>query len=138
MTTVAPAAVAIVDLLENTDQAVRIGTTVVRMILRLSVAALTLGTDIGFNHAVAVITRDAFLAGATPEPATDRLNWYLWDGSFWATDTDAGPRTRTFDYDIRSKRKIADLDRILLHVIENPSSSSIRYNIVSNVLLQLP
>ena len=137
LTSISAGGTSVVDLLENTDQAVRVGTVAVRMLLNLRVEVATPGTDCAFVHAVMVYPLEAFTAGAIVEPATDRLNYYLWDGHAFGTETGA-PHGQDYRYDIRSKRSLRDLGRVLMHVIENTGGSTMLYQITSNVLLQLP
>ena len=136
-TAIAAGGTALIDLLENTDQAVRTGATVVRMLLKLTTWETSSANEIEWHHGVLVVTRDAFLAGAVPEPATDRSQWYLQDAGFFRGATE---RTSHEDkYDIRTARKLNfGLDSILLHVMENTGATSLTFYISSRILLRLP
>ena len=137
--TLAAGGSALVDLLEDLNPDNRRGLTILRMFLRLYVAAATPGQDVEWNHGVMPVTRDAFTAAAVPEPGVDFQNWYLEDAAAFATDADAGPRGRDYNYDIRTGRRIPGQDTVFLHVIRNDhGANSMVYHIHTRLLLALP
>ncbi len=107
--------------------------------MRLYVKATSAGESVEWGFGVLPVTRDAFAAGAVPEPLSDQQGWYASDGGLFSTDTDAGPRGREYTYDIRSMRRIPSRDTALVHVMENGhSANSLDYGLRWQLLLKLP
>ena len=110
-----------------------------RLLVRLMAQATTAGQDVEWTHGVLPVTRDAFLGAETPEPYVDEQRWYLADAGMFPTDADAGPRGRTFEYDVRTARRIADQETVLLHVFRNVhSANSVTYHVATRCLVMLP
>ena len=111
------------------------------MLLRLYVRVDSVSSvnDVGFQHSVLPVTRDAFVAGALPEPVSDDQQWYLHDGDQIAIDPDAGAPGRHYDYDIRSGRRLPHDDDVLVHVFENSDDTSgIVYSVFARLLVSRP
>ena len=109
------------------------------MLLKLVVVAGTITAGIQWNHGVMRVTRDAFVAGAVPEPGIDFQNWYLQDASSLGGSAAGAPSTKEIAYDIRSARRIPQEDDVLIHVIRNSDPADILvYQIASRCLLRLP
>jgi len=137
LTTIVAGGTALVNLLSSISAEANLGITVVRMLLRLTVSAAAAQAVTQFGHGVIIVTRDAFAAGALPEPATDEQQWYLNDGDQVEFST-GGSEWKDYTYDIRSARRIRSANSLPIHVMENTDSAeSLRYNIFSNLLVRL-
>jgi len=113
-----------------------LGMTVMRMHIRLQVpfVAASDNTQLGF-----IVGRTADVAANTPTvPGNEALDW-MYVTSLFATATGAAVDTlRVFDFDIRSKRKMEELEQILLISVRNNNAAAANYVGFSRVLLALP
>ena len=109
------------------------GLTVVRMIGHLDVRSDQVN-ELVYSAGIAVMTRDAFAAGATPDPVSDLVDWYWLDSRF-IRQTDIEVVSTPFD--IRTARKVRGEDRTLAFVIQNngPGSANLAFMIHVRLLL---
>jgi len=126
----------VIDLLEGFENK-PVWMTIVRMILTLMVKSTTAGQLVQWAHGVVLITVDAFNAAAIPEPELDKQKWYVNDGGLYVTDSDAGPQWFQKNYDIRSSRAIRAADTNLTHTMDNVSTNTLQYQLISNCLVRL-
>ncbi len=101
-----------------------IGTAVIHRMIghvdQLSIGADTTALQQAF-YGVAVVNRDAAAAAvALPDPASDfQQSWYYWTARGMPGDT--GNRTQSWDFDIRTKRRLRS-GYDLIFVVENLSN----------------
>ena len=107
----------------------------VRMIGNVVVRIVTDNTAAQWSLGVAVSTRDAFAAGALPEPFTDLVDWYYLRAGYERQEVNRD--NVTYDFDIRTARAVRGLGRTLVAVFENSSLSDGSINVVMNYRLLL-
>ncbi len=124
--TLAIGGVAVFDLLPlgGLPPALEGGLTVMRMLGAFNVRVDADGATIIVGMGVCVVTRDAFAAGAIPEPITDLVDWYFLKHTHQQGLTATARIVRDYEFDIRSKRRIRGVDRTLVAVIENSGISN--------------
>ncbi len=81
------------------------------------------------------MTRDAFAAGAVPDPVSDLVDWYYLRHEAVRSNDLADIFTREFD--IRTSRRIRGQDRTLIAVFDNPAASGVAVDVSISVRLLL-
>ena len=136
-TAVAIGGQAIVDLLPpgTTPPQIQGGLTVVRMIGELIISSQTADQD-GFGaFGITTVTRDAFTAGAVPDPIVDLVDWYY--HTLVAVNSSlVGDLSRYTQWDIRTARKIRGLDRTLCAVfdVNAASAQALKFSVNTRLL----
>ena len=83
---------------------------------------------------VAVVTLDALVAGAVPDPSVDLVDWWYHDAWFFDDNPIISHR---FVFDIHTARKVRGEDRTLAFVIDNNSvATGIVFSVYTRLLLQ--
>ena len=109
------------------------GLTVLRMIGHLDVRS-DQTNELVYSAGIALMTRDAFAAGATPDPVTDLVDWYWLDSRFIRSSV---LETVNTPFDIRTARKVRGEDRTLAFIIQNngPGTANLAFMIHVRLLL---
>ena len=111
------------------------GFTVIRMIGRVQIRNATFDVDTFGAFGIGVVSRDAEIAGALPEPNGDLYQWYL-QRAWLQRQPDHG--FTDYAFDIRSARKIPSQNHTLVAVMDNAggSASSITWALDARLLVR--
>ena len=138
-TSVAPGGQAIVDMLPaESPAATEPRYTVIRSIMEVMMYPITQGVDSFGAFGLTTTTRDAFLAGAVPDPITDFVDWY-WHKNFATFTVGGSDRVTRFNVDLHTARTIRGFGRTLAFVfdVNAAGGSNLVFSINARFLLSV-
>ena len=108
------------------------GFTVVRMFGDLVYRNVTGSQELQIAFGVAVMTVDALVAGAVPDPNTDLVDWYYHKRLYGFR---ANIEAVSNPFEIRTARKIRGEDRTLGFVLDNIGANTLNFSFNFRLLL---
>ena len=113
------------------------GGTIVRSIGDISISSNDAAGDQGqFTVGICVVTKDAFTAGAVPDPLTDlEHDWYYWLSKELSFDFIG--EVQHFLWDLRSARKLREGYRLVLVIDKGTTEGSIDFVVAMRNLWKL-
>ena len=115
--------------------------TILRWMGRLMIQSNDVAQLIEMAWGVAVVTADALVAGAVPDPLTDEAQaWYYWD-AYEGTIAIIGEGPRgglEIKFDIRSKRRLRSGYRLAFIIEKEASPSPVEVFLASRAVWSVP
>ena len=127
-------------LLSNLDAANRRGSTITRIILRVTMYTDTVTTDGFLAFGIILLNNDAVAAGAFPDPndAADNADWIMRDVlTTRMQSVSDGSQAARGNYDLRAQRLTRSAQDIL-HMVVNADGVGLEFHVYARILVRLP
>jgi len=127
-------------LLSDIDKDVKASSVVLRIIGALHCNTVVDDVATRLAWGIAMLSLDAFTAGAVPDMFIDDPAWLLLDSTIEQHDAGGGTRWRRYPFDVKGRRKFRSQDQVLVLNVENTSDTNVDmdYMFHSRTLLWIP
>ena len=140
ITALAIGAQTVVEVLDQTIDDIAHG-TIMRILGNLTMRAAAANLQIFFRAGLIVVTDDALVAGAVPEPWADPAPWMWEDTGLFETDSaNDGSQYHRLVIDVRVKRRMPQAEHSLVMVLENlaASGTGLDFHLNLKALVRVP